>query len=95
MKSTPYQTTRCGNFQISLWKFKRTTRPNPQARDYHSERTYLTERVCVKYRKFIRYQGWKSQKLYFSLDEFRDLVNALEQLAPEHSNGTLTLNQPN
>ena len=77
----PIVKTKVGRFEVSVWKWNKVV-PQPEAcRDMFAERIVEVERACVRYNKWIQgTQTWDQHGIWCSIDELRDLVNALDSL---------------
>ena len=77
-KKGPSKKSRCGKFQISVWK---KTRRIAARDDFDAEREIKIHRVCIQHSRFNNAeQKWANQRVWCSPDEILDLVRAIDDL---------------
>ena len=80
-KKGPERKTRVGRFQVSLWRTKRTIAAK---NDFEAEREFVSRRACVQHSRMNQQSGiWENQQVWCSLEELRDLAQALDKFGDE------------
>ena len=76
----PLNKSKIGRFQVSLWKRDKFI---PPRHGYDAGRTVVVRSACVQYSRWNRETSkWENQSIWCNWDELRDLVQALEGIAP-------------
>ena len=77
----PVSKTKVGRFEVSVWKWTKYISQPEAVKDLFAERVVEAERACVRYSKWDwKTQSWEAHSIWCSVDELRDLVNALNAL---------------
>ena len=77
----PIMKSKIGRFEISIWKWVKHIQQPEAQKDLFAERQVEVERASVSYSKWNRVTStWERQVVWCSIDELRDLVNALDGL---------------
>lgn len=77
-KKGPVMKTGSGHFQVSIWKRNRVVAAK---HDFEAERELVVVRACVQYSRWNKVRReWQNQSIWFSVDELRDLAQALDKL---------------
>lgn len=76
----PLNRSKIGRFQVSLWKRDKFV---PPRHGYDTGCTVTVRSACVQYSRWNRIsRSWENQSIWCDWDELRDLVQALEGIAP-------------
>ena len=77
----PVSKTKVGRFEVSVWKWTKYISQSEAVKDLFAERVVQVDRACVRYSKWDwKTQSWEAHSIWCSVDELRDLVNALDAL---------------
>ena len=77
-KHRPAEKIRMGRFQVSLWFNEKILAAR---HDCAAEQTWLEARACIQHGQWNKLtREWDNQTIWCSVDELRDLVQALDGL---------------